>query len=328
MNAQAGSTINSLPSTCCAAFKDCLCDVLTSIPTYLHEVDWVSEAKYIVAAAFTASLIVSLGIYIESRFPRVFTNLIDSSLIYIESRFPLPFKITSWMSNFVTRIMDPPTPSSAPRRHTCGPDIIYDPRRDFTRRICFDTPSIEIYGWPSKGGVIILEGAAAPDFDFLGIDRIHPPEKRHENPDEEDEFCKNLLLLGAKWLDSYARLALLKGAELDEGACIDALEEGQAPEPSLRERYWICVAWPSNGGLVVSEFDTTLWGFGRDADDFVPEDVARLRLCRNMDEKAAMLKERFRGKTFIDVEQYRGNAFINCWVWKEAGEHGTLQQTW
>jgi hypothetical protein len=155
--------------------------------------------------------------------------------------------------------------------------------------------------------------AEAPGLDFPGINRMHPPEKRHENPDEEDKFCKKMLLLGVKWWDSYARFSLLKGADLLDGDCISALEEGQEPEPPPKERYWVSVAWPSSGGLVVSEFDTNLWGMDRDAENLVPEDVARLRLCRSMDEKAAMLRERFQGKTFTDVEEYQGNAFINCW---------------
>ena len=102
-----------------------------------------------------------------------------------------------------------------------------------------------------------------------------------------------MLLLGAKWWDSYARFSLLKGADLLDDDCISALEEGQEPEPSLKERYWVSVAWPSSGGLVVSEFDTNLWGMDRDTENLVPEDVARLRLCRSMDEKAAMLREWF-----------------------------------
>jgi hypothetical protein len=60
----------------------------------------------------------------------------------------------------------------------------------------------------------------------------------------------------------------------------------------------------------------------------VPEDVARLRLRTSMDEKAQMLKERFRGKMWGNVEDYRGNAFISCWGLKETGEVGEFQKTW
>lgn len=214
------------------------------------------------------------------------------------------------------------------RRPICAPHVVYDPKRDFTRRIYFASSEVNLFGWPSRGGVIVLERAESPDFNFLGLDRIYPPEKRHENPDGEDEFCKKLLLLGAKWWDSISRYSLLKGADEGEADCIVALEEGPEPEPSLRERYWVCVAWPSSGGLVVSEFQTTVGPLGVNDDNFVPEDVARLRLCRNMDERAAMLKERFHGETFANVKEYQGNAFIGSWSWKEDGEHGAFQQTW
>ncbi|KAF2803979.1 uncharacterized protein BDZ99DRAFT_545868, partial [Mytilinidion resinicola] len=86
--------------------------------------------------------------------------------------------------------------------------------------------------------------------------------------------------------------------------------EGSKPDPTVYERFWVSVAWPSSGGLVVSEYDTTLPGFSKDTDDFVPDDVARLRLCISMDERAAMLLERYQGKTFRDVSEYRGNACI------------------
>lgn len=57
-------------------------------------------------------------------------------------------------------------------------------------------------------------------------------------------------------------------------------------------------------------------------------DVSRLLLCTNMDEKANMLHQRFQGKFWSSVEEYRGNAFIGCWKGKEGGEVGELQQTW
>jgi hypothetical protein len=41
-----------------------------------------------------------------------------------------------------------------------------------------------------------------------------------------------------------------------------------------------------------------------------------------MDEKAQMLKDRFQGRAWGRVEDYRGNAFIGCWGRKETGEVG------
>lgn len=47
-----------------------------------------------------------------------------------------------------------------------------------------------------------------------------------------------------------------------------------------------------------------------------------------MDEKAQMLRDRFRGKVWGSVEDYRGNAFIGCWGRKETSEVGEFQKTW
>lgn len=222
-----------------------------------------------------------------------------------------------------------PSPGSARLTSTvrdvylCGPHVVYDSSKDITRRISFDTSTIMIFGYPSRGGVIMLEDASPADIDFLSLDRMDPPTLRYEDPKEEDAFCQRLLLLGAKWWDSLERYWLLNGEDVD----IPALDESDEPEPTKRERHWVSVAWPRAGELVVSEFDTNMWGLEGEK-ELVPEDVARLRLCTSMDEKAQMLKDRFEGKTWDRVEDYQGNAFIGCWSRKETGEVGEFQKTW
>ena len=124
-----------------------------------------------------------------------------------------------------------------------------------------------------------------------------------------------------KWWDLNARYSPLNSGEVD----IVEFDESDKPLPMMRERHWVSVAWPSTGGLVASEFDTNMWDVEIET-VLVPEDVTRLRLCMSMDEKAQMLKERFRGKMWL--EDYRGNAFIDCWGLKEAGEVGEFQNTW
>lgn len=79
---------------------------------------------------------------------------------------------------------------------------------------------------------------------------------RHESREEEDGFCQKLLLLSAKWWDSNARYSLLNSGEVD----IVEFDESDKPLPTMREGHWVSVAWPSTGGLVVSEFDTNMWG--------------------------------------------------------------------
>jgi hypothetical protein len=181
-----------------------------------------------------------------------------------------------------------------------------------------------IFGYPSRGGIIILDDASPTDLEFLALDRMDPPLFRHEKSEEEDAFCQRLLLLGAKWWDSTTRYWLLNGEEVD----IPALDESGEPEPTKREGHWVSVAWPSGGGLVVSEVvDTSMWGVYSE-EGTVPDDVGRLRLCMSMDEKAQMLKNRFRGKVWACVEDYQGDAFLGCWETKQTGEVGELQKTW
>ncbi|KAH7349039.1 hypothetical protein BKA66DRAFT_477156 [Pyrenochaeta sp. MPI-SDFR-AT-0127] len=223
----------------------------------------------------------------------------------------------------------PPSPSSARYLHQnskprsiirCGPITIYDPEKDFAKRFDFDI-TITIYSWPSRGGVIMLENASVADFSFLSLDRLNPKMLRHETREEEDAFSKQLLLLGAKWWDSLARYWLLNSPDQD------IAERDNNPVPTIRERYWFGVAWPSTGGLVVSEYDTNMYGVGIETDT-VPDDVCRLILCTTMDEKATMLRERFGGKLWNSVDDYDGNAFISCWGSKDSGEVGQLLQTW
>lgn len=46
-----------------------------------------------------------------------------------------------------------------------------------------------------------------------------------------------------------------------------------------------------------------------------------------MDEKAAVLKEKFEAKTFASVEECQGNAFINLQNWREARKVSTIQES-
>ena len=62
--------------------------------------------------------------------------------------------------------------------------------------------------------------------------------------------------------------------EMDDRA-IQALKDGTEPAPSMRERRFVSVAWPTTGGLWVAEFDTTLLGL-EEEDNLVPADAAGL----------------------------------------------------
>jgi hypothetical protein len=74
-----------------------------------------------------------------------------------------------------------------------------------SQRTCLKQDTVNIQGWPSRGGIIVLENATPPDFDFLHLDPLDPPLLRSTDQDAEDALCQGLLRLGATWWDSEAR---------------------------------------------------------------------------------------------------------------------------
>lgn len=74
-----------------------------------------------------------------------------------------------------------------------------------TRRAVFGADNVELWGYPSRGGIVVLGNAGAADIEFLGWDPVNIPLSRDDNQEAEDEFCKSLLLLGAGWYDSEER---------------------------------------------------------------------------------------------------------------------------
>lgn len=187
---------------------------------------------------------------------------------------------------------------------------------DLTHRMGFGDHEVNIFGWPSKGGVIVLDYADAIDLEFLGLDPLNPPAERLPNQTDEDNFCQRLLLLGAKWWESRARFSFLARANEGDALAIQALEYETVPIPTMRERCFVSVGWPTTGGLWVAEFDTTLYGIIED-DNLVPFDITRLRLARTMDERCELLRDRFNATFYKDVRDYKGHAFLNSWQEKE-----------
>jgi hypothetical protein len=204
---------------------------------------------------------------------------------------------------------------------TCRPQ---KSNNDPTCRTKISDVHVCIYAWPSKGGVIILDHAERVDLEFLDLDPLDPPTKRLHSQKDEDEFCQRLLLLGAKWWDSEDRHRLVGAVgDMDEGA-IYAIDNGQAPVPTLRERRWVSVAWPTTGGLWVAEFDTSLWGI-IEKHNVLPPITARLKLAHTMDERSQILQDHFKAKFYKDVRDYKGYTFLNSWEEKETGEVGPLK---
>ncbi|OIW30176.1 hypothetical protein CONLIGDRAFT_714572 [Coniochaeta ligniaria NRRL 30616] len=197
-----------------------------------------------------------------------------------------------------------------------------------TLRVNFVEDAVDVWGWPSRGGVVVLRRATAVDFDFLGLDPVDPPPLRDRDQDAEDALCRRLLLLGAKWFDSDERRGFVADLEDDD-------DYGEQPPPTLMERRWVAVAYPDGrrgpeggGGVWVAEFDTVMRGL-LEEDNPVPENAPQVQLARNMAEKVEILK-RMGGKFYSSLEDYErggGKACLNSWATKTTGEVGPLVKT-
>jgi hypothetical protein len=185
-----------------------------------------------------------------------------------------------------------------------------DPTRE---RTLFTDSEIRIYGWPSKGGVIVLEHVGIVDFDSLGLSHLNPTLSRSEDQEVEDTFCQRLLLLGAKWWSSVNRRDLFYAVATDDEFAIERMKKEPMPTSNTQERLWISVGWPTSGGLWVAEFETETLGMER-RDDLPPGELAWLKLARNMNERCQLLETEFRGKFYKSLEEYDGFGCLKAWV--------------
>lgn len=204
-----------------------------------------------------------------------------------------------------------------------GP-ICFDPNKPTrpTKRAVFGSNDVQLWGWPSRGGVIVLSNATSVDLEFLGWDPVNPPLNRDEDQDAEDEFCKRLLLLGAGWYDSQERYDYLADvADKFEEALLQT-EYGEVPRATRMERLWVKVGWPSEGGLWVAEFDDPVFG-PPFSEPRLPPGSGQIVLARNMDERCQIL-ERLGGCFFARLEDYDGVGCLRAWEQKTTGEIGPL----
>ena len=100
-----------------------------------------------------------------------------------------------------------------------------------SHRTSLNQDTITLHGWPSRGGVIVLENATPPDFDFLHLDALDPPLRRDPDQTAEDAFCQALLHLGATWWDSEARRDFVRNLEYFDEEALDAAEADEDLEP-------------------------------------------------------------------------------------------------
>lgn len=240
------------------------------------------------------------------------------------------YRSIDYISSTVSRLLPhqfeqaSPEPSRPRESILCGPGSPYNS----TLRTVFTDTEAHIYAWPSKGGVIILDGADAIDFEFLGVNPLNPPEKRLEDQSAEDEFCQRLLLLGAKWWDSEARCDIVSAIEneaqgISRGDIAFKLDE--EPPPTMREKRLVKVAWPSTGGVWIADFDTT-WAGVDEEGRLLPDraEIGLLKMARTMDERSRILRDRFNATFYRDVNEFEGYGFFNCWATKDDGEAGPL----
>ncbi|OQE31523.1 hypothetical protein PENSTE_c001G01363 [Penicillium steckii] len=214
-----------------------------------------------------------------------------------------------------------PSANVAPRR---GP-ICFDPNKPMrpTRRAVFGADNVELWGYPSRGGIVVLGNAGAADIEFLGWDPVNIPLSRDDNQEAEDEFCKSLLLLGAGWYDSEERYEFLVNiAENDEEALLQ-VRNGDVPMATKKERLWVRVGWPSGStGFWVAEFDNTVFG-PLFYEPQLPSRSGQVSLARNMDEKCHII-ESLDGSFYPSIDDYDGVGFLRAWEHKYHGEIGPL----
>ena len=104
--------------------------------------------------------------------PRIFTSTkkitpLSFGILSHYDRVARPsIKFHSTMRTPASRLSSAPKkgPSCGPRKSTTDP----------TRRVEFTDTSVSIFGWPSRGGVIILSDATHVDFAFLGLSTTNP----------------------------------------------------------------------------------------------------------------------------------------------------------
>ena len=123
-------------------------------------------------------------------------------------------------------------------------------------------------------------------------------------------------------------VAQLEVSAIDDTRRVDnAFRMDKQPPPTIREKRFVKVGWPSTGGLWVAEFDTTFGGVDEE-DNLLPYDegARRLQMAGTMDEWCAILRDRCKATFYEYMKDYKGYTFLNSWETKDTGEVGPLLQ--
>jgi hypothetical protein len=198
----------------------------------------------------------------------------------------------------------------------------YNLRISQRTRIHYD--SVDLQGWPSRGGIIVLENATPPDFDYVGLDPLDPPLRRSADQDAEDAFCQALLRLGATWWDSEARRTFVWKLEGADEEALDAVEADETLGPTRLERGWVKVAWPLHtpGALCVLACEKIV--IGRAGGERIrPRNCGMISLARTMDERCTVMR-RLGGTMYASIDEIQDPTFLKAWEENHQGEKGPL----
>lgn len=195
-----------------------------------------------------------------------------------------------------------------------------------SRRTSFDQSNVCLYGWPSRGGIIVLENATPPDFEYLHLNPLDPPLRRDPEQGAEDEFCRGLLRLGATWWDSEARRDFVKKLEHGHEEAIEAVYADESLAPTKLEQTWMRIAWPSDpaGALCVLVRDKPIMGRSGDL-VLPPKNHLIISLARTMDERCELLRK-LGGKMYDRIEDVDDPRFLRAWEDEYLGEKGGLKK--
>ncbi|KAH7007397.1 hypothetical protein EDB80DRAFT_880902 [Ilyonectria destructans] len=122
-----------------------------------------------------------------------------------------------------------------PRRGLIG-GVSRNPPFRATRRIGYGEDIAALWGWPSRGGKIVLERATGVDCEFLGLNPVQTQLWRDPDQDAEDRFCERLLLLGAKWFDSEERYGDVWTMQEGDEYFNSKLKEKKTPRATKMEK--------------------------------------------------------------------------------------------
>lgn len=184
--------------------------------------------------------------------------------------------------------------------------------------------TVTLQGWPSRGGIIVLENATPPDFDFSNLDPLDPPLRRDKDQDLEDAFCRALLRLGATWWDSEARRRFVRNLEYGDEEAFEEVEADETLAPTRLERGWVRVAWPSHtpGAVCVLMCEKIIMG-RTGKEKLRPKNHGLVLLARTMDERCTLL-QRLGGTMYASIDEVPGPTFMKAWEDNHSGEKGPL----